>query len=40
MPVLGSRFSIHENRVKAFELITLMDKVLYKEITIEKLLTE
>lgn len=40
MPVLGSRFSKHENRVKAFDLITSMGEVLEKEKTIETLLTE
>lgn len=40
MPVLGARFSKHDNRVKAFDLITSMGEVLEKEKTIETLLTE
>jgi len=40
MPVLGSRFSKHENRIKAFDLITSMGEVLEKEKTIDTLLME
>jgi hypothetical protein len=40
MPVLGSRLREHKDRENASRLIGLMDKVLYKEIPIEKLMTE
>jgi hypothetical protein len=40
MPVLGSRFSKHDNRVKAFDLITSMGEVLEKEKIIDTLLIE
>ena len=40
MPVLGSRFNSHENRTKAFNLITTMTKILKKEKTLEQLLIE